>query len=198
MADYWNHNTAYHPWVLALARGRDVLDVGCGEGLLVERLAPLARSVVGIDPDPTVVRRARARLSDVDGVSVMESTFADYASDTTRFDLITFVASLHHLDLREALTAAKGMLRPGGELAVVGLSANTTVADWVWSALCLPAVRLGSRWHRETRDIGVAVAEPREGLTEIRQVAEEVLPGVQIRRALYYRYLMRWQKRHET
>ena len=47
MADYWNHNTAYHPWVLALARGRDVLDVGCGEGLLVERLAPLARSVGG-------------------------------------------------------------------------------------------------------------------------------------------------------
>jgi hypothetical protein len=31
--DYWNHNTAYHPWLLDIAtqRGGDVLDVGCGE-----------------------------------------------------------------------------------------------------------------------------------------------------------------------
>lgn len=194
MAEYWNHNTAYHPWVLAFAHGRDVLDVGCGDGLLAERLAPVARSVVAIDPDPGAARRARARLTHVDGVSVLESTFADYASADARFDLITFVASLHHIDLRTTLTAARDMLRPGGELAVVGLSANTTVTDWLWSALCLPAVRVGSRWHHETRDIGVAVASPRENLAEIRRVASEVMPGVQIRRALYYRYLMRWEK----
>ncbi|MHA0288200.1 class I SAM-dependent methyltransferase [Mycobacterium sp. C3-094] len=194
MGPYWNHNTAYHPWVLARAHGRDVLDVGCGDGLLVSRLAPVARSVVGIDPDPDAIRRARARLADVAGVSVVESTFDEIATTSVRFDLITFVASLHHLDLRPTLAAAKQMLRPGGDLAVVGLSANTTVADWMWSALCLPAVRLGSWWHRETRDIGVAVADPRENLAEIRRSASEVLPGVTIRRALYYRYLMRWTK----
>ncbi len=197
MADYWNHNTAYHPWVLTLAHGRDVLDVGCGDGLLAQRLAPFSRSVVGIDPDPSAIRRARARLAGVDGVSIVETTLADFVSDNARFDLITFVASLHHLDLREALTAAREMLRPGGDLAVVGLSANTTVADWLWSALCLPAVRLGSRWHRETRDIGVAVASPREGLADIRRVAADVLPGAHIRRGLYYRYLMRWTKPYD-
>ncbi|MCG7595981.1 class I SAM-dependent methyltransferase [Mycobacterium sp. PSTR-4-N] len=194
MGPYWNHNTAYHRRVLSLADGRDVLDVGCGDGLLVSRLAPVARSVVGVDPDPGAIRRARARLVDVAGVSVVESTFDEFATTGARFDLITFVASLHHLDLRPTLAAAKQMLRPGGDLAVVGLSANTTVADWMWSALCLPAVRLGSWWHRETRDIGVAVADPRENLAEIRRSASEVLPGVKIRRALYYRYLMRWTK----
>ncbi|BBX69270.1 hypothetical protein MPSYJ_27310 [Mycolicibacterium psychrotolerans] len=40
----------------------------------------------------------------------------------------------------------------------------------------------------------MVVAQPREGLDEIRRTAAEVLPGVTIRRALYYRYLMRWQK----
>lgn len=38
--EYWNHNTAYHAWLIDItARHRGhVLDVGCGEGLLVRRL----------------------------------------------------------------------------------------------------------------------------------------------------------------
>ncbi|TRW88486.1 class I SAM-dependent methyltransferase [Mycolicibacterium sp. 018/SC-01/001] len=193
MTDYWNHNTAYHPWVLALVRGGDVLDVGCGDGLLAQRMAPLARSVRGIDPDPESVRRARARLTGIDNVSIDQVAFSDLRADTG-FDLITFVGSLHHLDVPRALAAARDMLRPGGHLAVVGLSANTTAVDWLWSALCLPAVRLGSLWHRETRDIGVAVARPRENLAEIRRIADDLLPCAHIRRGLYYRYLLRWQR----
>ena len=46
--------------------------------------------------------------------------------------------------------------------------------------------------HRETRDIGVKVTEPEESLSEIRHAIDEVLPGASTRRALYYRYLMRW------
>src|SRR5215831_20139529 len=49
--EYWNHHAAYHCWLLGIAadhRG-DVLDVGCGEGLLALRLAPVSRSVTGID-----------------------------------------------------------------------------------------------------------------------------------------------------
>ncbi len=63
--DYWNHNTAYHPWLVSIAaehRG-DVLDVGCGDGLLAQRLAPVSRSVTGIDPDPAAIRRAADRLA---------------------------------------------------------------------------------------------------------------------------------------
>lgn len=194
MADYWNHNTAYHPWLVSLAATHhgDVLDVGCGDGLLAQRFAPVSRTVVGIDPDPAAVHSARVRLAGVPNVSIVEAGFADQPSAPV--DLVTFVASLHHLDLRASLVQARAMLRPHGELAVVGLSANTTVRDRLWSGACLPAVRVGSWLHRENRDIGVVVAEPREGLDDIRRIAADVLPGVTIRRALYYRYLMRWRK----
>lgn len=120
--------------------------------------------------------------------------FAEERYPSARSDLITFVAGLHHLELRPSLLRAREMLRPHGELAVVRLSANTTVREWLWSGVCLPAVRVGSWLHRERRDVGVVVAQPREGLDEIRRTAAEVLPGVTIRRALYYRYLMRWRK----
>ncbi len=50
---YWNHNTAFHDELVkdAKIRGGRVLDIGCGDGLLLQRLAPFAQHVIGIDPD---------------------------------------------------------------------------------------------------------------------------------------------------
>jgi len=192
--DYWNHNTAYHPWLVAIAaehRG-DVLDVGCGDGLLSQRLSPVSRSVTGIDPDPAAIGRAADRLASVRHVTVSHGDFEDYQPGARRYDLITFVASLHHMDLRASLVKACGLLTPTGEIAVVGCSANRTVRDWVWSAMCVPAARIGSWLHSETRNIGVVVKDPKEGLDDIRRTVDEVLPGASVRRALYYRYLLRW------
>jgi 2-polyprenyl-3-methyl-5-hydroxy-6-metoxy-1,4-benzoquinol methylase len=194
VGDYWNHNAAYHPWLLGIAathRG-DVLDVGCGDGLLAQRLAPLSGSVTGIEPDPAAADRARRRLADDVNVEVSQVSFEEFDPGKRRFDLVIFVASLHHMELRAALARARGLLTPSGEIAVVGLSANQSAWDWVWSVCCLPAVVVGSRLHRETPDVGVAIAEPRESLREIRSAAAEVLPGALIRRRLYYRYLLRW------
>jgi 2-polyprenyl-3-methyl-5-hydroxy-6-metoxy-1,4-benzoquinol methylase len=193
--DYWNHNAAYHPWLIEIAarhRGH-VLDVGCGEGLLAQRLAGVSRSIGGVDSDPESVRRARVRLQSIGNTSVELMRFENFDADKGSFDVITFVASIHHVPLRESLFQARQMLKPGGELAIVGLSANKTIADWTWAALCTPAARVGSRLHREIRNIGVPVAEPRESLAEIRRSANAVLPGAVIRRGLYYRYRLLWR-----
>jgi 2-polyprenyl-3-methyl-5-hydroxy-6-metoxy-1,4-benzoquinol methylase len=195
--DYWNHNTAYHPWLLVIGaehRG-DVLDIGCGDGLLAERLAPVSRSVTGIDPDPAAIGRATDRLASHRHVTVAQVGFHDYHAGARQFDFITFVASLHHMDLRSSLIKARDLLTPTGEIAVVGCAANKTVRDWVWSAMCVPAARIGSWLHSETRDVGVVVGDPSEDLDDIRRIAAEVLPGASVRRAAYYRYLLRWPRR---
>lgn len=196
MAEYWNHNTAYHPWIISLAAQYpgDVLDVGCGDGLLAQRLAPVSRSVTGIDPDTAALGRAHDRTAGLEHVRLRQTSFDEFDPGDARFDLITFVATIHHMDLRAALLKARTLLRPSGQIAIVGLSANKTARDWLWSAVCLPAVRIASMAHRETRDVGVVVADPRENLDEIRAVADTVIPGADVRRALYYRYLLRWQR----
>lgn len=197
MAGYWNHNTAYHPWILRVAREgkrRDVLDVGCGDGLLLERLVPVADAVTGIEPDPQALQRARVRLGSVRGCTLMDTDFEDFQAEPGSYDLVTFVATLHHMPLRSSLMRAAELLRPGGDLIVVGLAANRTFADWVLSGLALPFVRLGSLLHRESRDLGLRVAVPHQSLSEIREVVRELLPGAQIRRGLYYRYLLRWTR----
>lgn len=191
---YWNHNSAYHKWLVRIAseHAGGVLDVGCGEGLLAQRLAPVARSVTAIDPDPDAIRRARERVGSLPNVTVTETSFQDFDPGPSRFGVITFVATLHHMDLRASLTKARALLAPNGTLAVVGLAPNHSLGDWVASGLRLPLVRAAGMVRHETRDIGVTVAEPREPLSEIRRTAAQILPGASIRRGLYYRYLLRW------
>lgn len=201
MEGYWNHNTAYHPWILRAAfpgRTDDVLDVGCGEGLLLQKFAPSCRTVTGVEPDPATAERARTRLRTTPNAEVVPADFATYDAGTRRFDVITFVATLHHMETRSSLRKAVTLLRPGGRLVIVGLAANRTPTDWTVSALALPWARLGSMIHRESRDIGVPTTEPTESVADMRATAGELLPGAQLRRGLYYRYLLSWTKQEQT
>lgn len=43
-------------------RGREVLEIGCGDGRLTLRYAPLARHAYAFDPDDASIRLARRNL----------------------------------------------------------------------------------------------------------------------------------------
>src|SRR3954452_5049487 len=51
------------------AAGKDLLEVGCGTGLLLERLARIARTARGVDLSPGMLERARER-----GLQVQEAS----------------------------------------------------------------------------------------------------------------------------
>lgn len=189
---YWNHNTAYHPWILrAVGRRSRVLDVGCGEGLLLQKLAVVAEQVVGLEPDPASAARARCRVAGLSGVEVIECGLLDHRP-AEPYDAVVFVASLHHLGLEDGIDRARELLRPGGALVVVGLARNHSAADWVRSALSVPLNRLIGRIRHEQPDIGVPVAEPQESYADLRRVARTMLPGARWRYGVHYRYLLRW------
>lgn len=54
--------------------GRDVLDVGCGTGFHLPWFAQTARSVVGVEPHPELVRLAQRRTRRTAGVRVLQGT----------------------------------------------------------------------------------------------------------------------------
>lgn len=196
--DYWNHNSAFHPWLrrqVAGAGGGRVLDVGCGDGLLLQRLLPVADEVVGIDTDPAPVERAKVRVA---GRGIATLLVGDVLTDRRltpgSFDVITCVSTLHHLPLEPALTRLAELLRPGGTLLVVGLSANRTAWDWAVDIAVLAPVKLIGKLRGEQRDIGVVIARPEETLRELRAAAGTQLPGARVRRRFYYRYSLAWRK----
>lgn len=197
-ATCWNHNAAFHDELVADAarRAGRALDVGCGEGLLVQRLAAVCEEAVGIEADPATVECARARLAGVRGAVVRRADVLDpvLRGEVGVFRTVTCVAVLHHLPLEEGLRALSGFVTPGGRLRVIGLAADGDPGDRALSALSVLPNWVASRWHREVRDIGVPVAPPRESLREIRAVAARVLPGCRLRRRMYWRYSLTWDR----
>ncbi len=197
MTDYWNHNTAYHAELFAAVPDRfsSVLDVGCGDGLLLEKLSTVAERVTGIDPDQSAVAKAQAHLVAAPNARVILGNVLDSTElDGQQFDLITCVATLHHLPLAPALERMRELLRPGGELRIVGLFANKTVGDWVLAGLLLFPIGLMSRMRGESGYPDMKTAKPDESIAEIRRIAGTMLPGSRVRRRFYYRYMLVWNK----
>jgi SAM-dependent methyltransferase len=104
-----------------LAPRARVLDVGCGDGALVEGLAAAGFDAVGVDPNaPASARLVRERVEDATGIG--------------RFDAVCAVTSLHHAELERVLPAITGLLRPGGLVVVSEFSweaYDERAAAWV-------------------------------------------------------------------
>jgi ubiquinone/menaquinone biosynthesis C-methylase UbiE len=90
--------------------GKDVLECGCGTGLLLERIARFAKSARGMDLSPGMLRQARARGLDVLEGSVTALPFADAS-----FDVVCSFKVLAHVPaIGRALAEMARVTRPGG------------------------------------------------------------------------------------
>jgi ubiquinone/menaquinone biosynthesis C-methylase UbiE len=109
-----------------------VLDVGCGTGVLTRRLArlPEVETVVGVDPAPTLLARARELAGDVPNSTFLEADGRSLPFGDEAFDVVVFDSTLSHVpEPGRALDEAHRVLRPSGWLAVFdGDYATTTVA----------------------------------------------------------------------
>jgi SAM-dependent methyltransferase len=140
VTERWNHNIHYGRQLLELVPvgAHDALDIGCGEGWLVRELRRLVPHVVGIDADAFSI--AAARASDAqDGVEYLQGDFLTRAFEPASFDIVTAVASLHHLDEEAALRHVAGLLRSGG---VFGIAGTRSLRDVVFDIVGMGATRV--------------------------------------------------------
>lgn len=101
-------------------RGR-VLDVGCGEQLYRDELAPLVRSGVvrytGLDPDELSLDPLRQALPEG---SFYVGGIEDFWGEPASYDRILCLRSLNHVfSLDEATARMSHFLKPGGQLLIV-------------------------------------------------------------------------------
>ena len=109
--------------VLAVAPDR-VLEVGCGEGELAERLTAVVPEVVAVDQSPRMVELTRARGVDARVADIQELPFADDS-----FDGVLAAWMLYHAaDLDRGLSELARVLRPGGRL-VATTNGNDHLAE---------------------------------------------------------------------
>ena len=105
-------------------RGMDVLDYGCGTGLLGLFLLPHVRSVTGADSSPGMLQVLEDKIQD-GGLQRIRTERLDLAHDpvpNSRYHLIAANMVLHHVDgVESLLTAFHQMLLPGGFVAIADL-----------------------------------------------------------------------------
>lgn len=113
-----------------ITSGQRILDIGCGTGTLAVMLkrGHADVEVVGLDPDPKALRRAKTKASRA-GLSLQfDQGFADelpYAEDS--FDRVFSSFMLHHIDEQyqeKTLREVARVLKPGGSFHLLDFVVN--------------------------------------------------------------------------
>jgi ubiquinone/menaquinone biosynthesis C-methylase UbiE len=153
-------NTSHAPltdWALThLEIGEDatVLDVGCGGGRTIEKLAAKAAKVYGIDYAAGSVAESRAhnqRLIAQGRVFVERASVSQLPFAGNFFDVVTAIETQYYWPEVEAgMREILRVLKPGGRLMVVAESYRGARNDWLLGPVMhlLGSNRLGVDDHR--------------------------------------------------
>ncbi len=92
------------------ARGKQVLEVGCGTGLILGRVAEFASDAMGIDLSGGMLAKAASRGLHVAQASATELPIKDGAVDVA----YSFKVLAHIPDIQQAMREMARVVRPGG------------------------------------------------------------------------------------
>ncbi len=108
-------------------RGKQVLDVGCGNGYVLSRYAKCGASVLGIDLTWTgaSLSQQRFRLENLSG-SFLQGNAESLPFENDSFDLVTSMGVLHHVpSMEKAVGEIHRVLRRGGEFVIMVYHQNS-------------------------------------------------------------------------
>ena len=136
---WWDRNSEFKPlhdinplranWIdkLAPVAEKNLLDVGCGGGILCEAMAQRGATVTGIDMGdaPLAVGNLHKLESGLD-INYVKATAEDYAEDYDgAFDTVTCLEMLEHVpDPSSVVTACAKMTKPGGAVFFSTINRN--------------------------------------------------------------------------
>lgn len=164
--------------------GLEILDVGCGGGLLAEPLARLGAAVTGLDPGPETVAAAaaHARGSGLE-IDYRCGSVEDLAGEGRRFDAVIALEVVEHVpDLPAFVSACAALARSGAPLifATINRTPKAFAFAIVGAEYVLGWLPRGThRWSRFVRPSELARALARSGaeVAALDGVSYDVLSG---------------------
>ncbi|MBI5060474.1 class I SAM-dependent methyltransferase [candidate division KSB1 bacterium] len=112
-----SHHMARYEWAIGSSqvRGRDVLDLGCGEGYGTSLLREAGFQTTGMDIDSEIVERARQKYSG----EFVQGDIRKLPLPDARFDSVVCFEVIEHIELDpRAFTEMFRVIKPGGRLII--------------------------------------------------------------------------------
>lgn len=178
----WGHWSAWRNAALDHLVGSQVLEVGFGSGVLLERMARSGWDVVGLDPSPSMHRIAGRRLRkagfDSPGIlgRVEQMPFSNQVFDSV---VTTFPAQ--YITHKSAWREMSRVLVPGGRIVVVGSyirSGNALLCRVLTSTFSFlgPKGRLQGRKIQKETGLQVTEIQRRDGWAQVQIIIAEKKP----------------------
>ena len=201
----WTANNHYHGDLLRYVPENcgEALEVGCGTGAFARELGRRCRRVVALDLSAEMIRVARSRSARFDNVEFQLADAMTWRFPQSHFDFICSIATLHHLEQRELFVKMRDALRPGGVLVVLDLVESNGLFERMLDVIGLgvsgslrllhngrlkPPPEVRKAWEQHGKHDHYST------ITQMRALANEILPGSILKRRLLWRYMLVYRK----
>ena len=202
----WTANNHYHNSLLQLVPQdcENALEIGCGTGAFARGLAQHCKRVIALDLSAEMIRVARSRSTQFSNLKFQLADALRWAFPQSHFYFICSIATLHHLDQRELFVKMRNALKPRGVLVVLDLVESDSLVERMIDAIGLgvsgslrlihngrlkPPAEVRKAWEQHGKHDHYST------VSEMRALADEILPGARVTRCLLWRYLLVYEKR---
>lgn len=179
------------PWFtrrLPALAGLQVLDIGCGGGILSEDLARAGAHVTAIDPSRETLKLARAHARREKLAIAYRHGFAEDLRERARYDIVFAVDVLEHVeDLERTLDVALRALKPGGWFGYLTHNATPQAFHeiiWKWEYQTPTRSRGHHDFHRFIRPEDLGRALRARGARVVAQSGIRWSPTIALSRSL--------------
>lgn len=202
----WNHNNCYFKELIRYVpeNSDTCLEIGCGKGELSYMLSKKSKNVIAVDLADKMIEKAKTLFPN-DNISYICSNILDMKFDDNSLDVIITTATAHHLPYEWLLCFSKDKLKKDGKLIILDLVKAKTISDHIlWCSAILPNIIFNILKNGSLRKDDSHSKEPWEKhgqhdkymtMEEIKIMANKHIPTAEIKRKLYWRYSLVWQKK---
>lgn len=201
----WTTNNHYHSSLLRhVPRNcENALEIGCGTGAFARLLGRRCKRVVALDLSAEMIRVARSRSAQFDNLEFQLADAMTWNFPRSHFDFVCSIATLHHLEQRELFAKMRDALKPRGVLVVLDLVNSNGLIERMLDVVALgvsgglrlihngrlnPPAEVRKAWEQHGKHDHYSTA------SQIRALADEILPGSSVKRRLLWRYMLVYQK----
>lgn len=201
----WNHNNCYFEHLIKFIPNNieTCLDIGCGKGELSFMLSKKSKRVIAVDLADKMIEKAKA-LHPSKNIQYICGNILEMRFEDNSIDVIITTATAHHLPYEWLLCFAKYKLKKGGKLIILDLAKAKSVSDYIiWGSAFIPniAMNLIKNGRLQKDDAHSKEVWERHGkhdtymtMDEIKSLAKKHIPTAKIKRKLFWRYSLIWEK----